>query len=159
MNVISCKPPDWAAGDPVPPCDSEILKSDARMMHPPCMTCHKQMDPYARVLQNFGPIGNYRTVDEVNRAIDPSVTFVANSPLAPQTISGAPAFAQALIAKGIVNGCSVQKITSYAIGSMIRTYDTCEVQDVRTRVDGTISSLLRQVALANFARARAGGMK
>jgi len=159
MNVISCKPPGWASGDPVPPCDSEILKSDARMMNSPCMSCHKQMDPYARVLQNFGPIGNYRTADEANRTIDPSVTFVPNSPLAPQTISGAPAFAQALVAKGIAKGCSVQKIASYAIGSMIRTYDTCEVQDLRSRVDGTITSLLRQVALANFARARAGGMK
>jgi hypothetical protein len=159
MNVISCKPPGWVAGDPVPPCDSEILQSNARMMYQPCTSCHSQMDPYARVLQNFGPIGNYRSVDEANRAIDPSVTFVPSSPLAPETISGAPAFGKALVSNGIVNACSVQKIASYAIGSMIRTYDTCEVERLRTQVDGTVASLFRQVALANFTRARAGGAK
>jgi hypothetical protein len=159
MNVISCKPPGWVAGDPVPPCDSEILQSNARMMYQPCTSCHSQMDPYARVLQNFGPIGNYRSVDEANRAIDPSVTFVPSSPLAPETIAGAPAFGKALVSNGIVNACSVQKIASYAIGSMIRTYDTCEVEKLRTQVDGTVASLFRQVALANFTRARAGGAK
>jgi hypothetical protein len=117
------------------------------------------MDPYSRVLQNFGPIGNYRTADEAGRAIDPSVTFVPNSPLAPQTVTGSTAFSQALVSSGVTNGCSVQKIASYAIGSMIRLYNTCEVADLRTQVDGTITSLFRQVALANFARARAGGMK
>ena len=31
------------------------------MAFEPCRGCHDQIDPYARVLQNFGPIGNYRT--------------------------------------------------------------------------------------------------
>ena len=86
VNVIACKSPDGTTS--LSTCDSEILKSDARMMYQPCKTCHSQMDPYSRVLQNFGPIGNYRTADEAGRAIDPSVTFVPNSPLAPQTVSG-----------------------------------------------------------------------
>jgi hypothetical protein len=36
--------------------DSEITHSDARM-NPAvvCSSCHSQMDPYSRVLQNFGP--------------------------------------------------------------------------------------------------------
>jgi hypothetical protein len=117
------------------------------------------MDPYARVLQSFGPIGNFRAVDEMGRPIDASVTFKPSSPLAPQTASGPTAFSEELVASGVANGCSVQKIASYAIGSMIRTYDTCEIQDLRTKVDGTIASLFRQVALATFTRARKGGTK
>ena len=155
VNVIACKSPDGKTM--LSTCDSEILQSNARMMYQPCMSCHSQMDPYARVLQNFGPIGNYRTVDELGRPIDPSVTFVPNSPLAPQMASGPTAFSQELVASGVGNGCSVQKIASYAIGSMIQIYNTCEVQDLRTKVDGTITSLFRQVALANFTRARTGG--
>jgi len=157
QNVIACKSPDGTTS--LSSCDSEVLKSDARLMYVPCKVCHSQMDPYARVLQNFGPIGNYRTLDEAGRAIDPSVTFVPNSPLEPQSATGAPAFAQELIASTVFDGCSVQKMASYAMGTMIRTYNTCEVQDLRAQTDGTVTSLFRQVALAKFVRARTGGAK
>ena len=54
----------------------------------------------------------------------------------------------------------MQKVASYAIGSMIRTYNTCELNDIRAQQDdGTIGSLFKQVALANFLRARKGGTK
>jgi len=143
--------------------DSEITKSDARMTPGVvCSACHSQMDPYARVLQNFGPIGNYRTVDELNRPVDPSVKFSGTSPLAPQSIAGPTEFAQALIASKAFTGCAVQKMSSYAIGTMIRKYNTCELQDVRAQFDqsdGTATSLFNQIALSNFVRARAGGVK
>jgi hypothetical protein len=156
MNVIGCKSPDGTTS--LSTCDSEILQSDARMMYAPCKTCHAQMDLYSRVLQNFGPIGNYRTTDEVNRAINASVMFTA-PPLAPQTAAGSVAFGQMLASSGVIKDCSVQKMASYAIGSMIRTYNTCEVNDLRTQADGTIGSLFKQVALSNILRARAGGAK
>ena len=69
---------------------------------------------------------------------------------APETICGA---------SGVFDGCSVQKITSYAIGAMIRTYDVCDVDTIRAQTDGTITSLFRQVASAGFLRDRAGGMQ
>jgi hypothetical protein len=156
MNVIACKSPDGTMS--LSTCDSEVLQSDARMMYSPCKTCHASMDPYARVIQNFGPIGNYRTTDEAGRAIDPSYAFT-QPPLAPMTISGSAAFGQALASTGIIKDCSVQKIASYATGSMIRTYNTCEVNDIRTQTDGTVGSLFKQVALANIMRARKGGAK
>ena len=156
MNVIACKSPDGTMS--LSTCDSEVLQSDARMMYAPCKTCHANMDPYARVLQNFGPIGNYRTTDDAGRAIDPTYAFTT-PPLAPMTISGAVAFGQALASTGIIKDCSVQKMTSYAIGTMIRVYNTCEVNDIRTQTDGTIGSLFKQVALASIMRARKGGAK
>ena len=142
--------------------DSEITKSDARLSTPPCNGCHTQMDAYSRVLQHFGPIGNYRTLDEAGRAIDTSFTYSGNSPLAPQTIAGPKELAQALIASGHITGCAVQKMSSYLLGSMIQTYDTCEVNTLRTafdQSDGTLASLFRTVVVANFVRARAGGTK
>ncbi len=156
VNVIGCKSPDGTTS--LSTCDSEILQSDARMMYQPCKTCHAQMDLYSRVLQNFGPIGNYRTTDEAGRAIDPSVTYTA-PPLAPNMVSGSAAFGQLLASSGVIKDCSVQKMTSYAMGNMIRTYNTCEVNDLRAKTDGTIGSLFKQVALASFLRSRAGGMK
>jgi len=156
MNVISCKSPDGTMS--LSTCDSEILQSDARMMYSPCKTCHAQMDPYARVLQNFGPIGNFRTADEANRPIDSSVTFTA-APLAPDMASGSVAFGQLLASSGVIKDCAVQKMTSYALGTSINTYNTCEVNDLRTKTDGTIGSMFKQVAMANILRKRAGGAK
>jgi hypothetical protein len=155
--VINCKSPDGTTT--LSTCDSEVLKSDSRMMFSPCKSCHFQMDPYSRVLLNFGPIGNYRTADEAGRSIDPTATFTPNSPLAPQTITGAQPFAQALAASGVIRGCAVQKVASYAVGDMIRTYNTCELNDLRSQTNGTITSLFKTVTMANFLRARAGGTK
>lgn len=156
LNVIGCKSPDGTTS--LSTCDSEILESDARMMYPPCKTCHAQMDLYSRVLQNFGPIGNYRTTDEANRAINASVTFTA-PPLAPTMVAGSVGFGQLLAQSGVIKDCSVQKVASYALGSMIRTYNTCEVNDLRAQNDGKIGTLFKQVAMANILRARKGGAK
>jgi hypothetical protein len=157
LNVIGCKSPDGMTT--LSTCDSEILQSDARMLYQPCKACHAQIDPYARAIQSFGPIGNYRTTDEAGRAIDATVTFPTGTPLASKTVAGSAAFGQALVDAGIARGCAVQKMASYTIGTMIRSYNTCELKDVRAEVqtDGTIKSLFRNVALANFVRARTGG--
>ena len=159
-NVIACKSPDGT--QTLSACNSEILQSNARIAFQPCETCHSQMDPYARVLQNFGPIGNYRTVDEAGAPIDPTVTFQPISPLAPTagmptTITGVQNFTQALVSSGVIDGCSVQQMASYVIGSAIQKYNTCEIAPIRTQSDGTVKSLFSNVLLANFVRARAGG--
>jgi len=142
--------------------DSEVTKSDARMSTPPCQGCHTQMDPYSRVLQHFGPVGEYRTLDEAGRAIDTAYTFSDPSPLAPQTIAGPKELAQALITSGHLSGCAVQKMASYFIGSMIQTYDTCEIDRLReqfAQTDGTLASLFKTVVIADLFRARSGGTK
>jgi hypothetical protein len=71
--------------------------------------------------------------------------------------TGAQAFAQALTKSGVLRGCAVQKIASYALGDMIRTYNTCELNDIRSQTNGTIASLFKSVATADFLHARAGG--
>jgi hypothetical protein len=159
MAVAACKNPSDPNATPDSTCDSEILKSDARMTYQPCKGCHSQMDPYSRVLQNFGPIGNYRTVDEAGRSIDPSATFVPTSPLAGTTLTGVQALAKAVVSAGVLDGCSVQQMTNYGMGSEIQTYNTCELNTIRAQTDGTIKSLFRNVLLASFMRARTGGTK
>jgi len=142
--------------------DSEVTKSDARLSTSPCNGCHQQMDSYSRVLQHFGPIGNYRMLDEVGRPIDTSYTYVGVSPFAPQTIAGPKELAEALVSTQRLSGCAVQKMTSYMIGTMIQRYDTCEVDTIRAefeKTDRTLSSLFRTVVVADFVRARSGGTK
>jgi len=36
------------------------------------------------------------------------------------------------------NEVAVQKIASYALGNMIGVYDTCQVNDLRGQVDGSL---------------------
>ena len=75
-------------------------------------------------------------------------------------MAGSAAFGQRWRRAASSADCAVQKIASYAIGSMIRKYNTCEVNDIRAQINGgTITSLFSQVALANFLRARTGGAK
>jgi len=139
--------------------DSEVTKSDARLSTQPCQACHTQMDPYSRVLQHFGPIGEYRTLDEAGRAIDTSYTFSNPSPLAPQTVAGPKELAQGLITSGHLSGCAVQKMASYLIGSMIHTYNTCEIETLRqnfAQTDGTLASLFKTILIADIFRARSG---
>jgi len=173
MNVIDCKSPDGT--QTLSSCDSEVLRSDARLAFEPCQSCHVQMDPYARVLQHFDAIGNYRTVDEAGRTIDASATFSAEvsvsvpgdptpisapgSPLAPQMVTGAQGLASALISTRAFEGCAAQQIVSAAIGSQIQSHDTCELEPLRAAEDGTIQSLLVNALLADFVRVRAGGPK
>jgi hypothetical protein len=165
LNVIECKSPDGTMT--LSACNSEEEMSDSRMTFQPCKSCHGQMDPYARALDNFGPIGNYQTATNVETTdagtlptggpIDSTVTFTGDSPLASQTITGAQAFAKALVTSGHFDGCSVQQIASYVLGSQILTYNTCELEPIRAGIDGSVQSLLTNVLLANAMRARAGG--
>ncbi len=160
MNVLACKSPTASASDPpLSACNSEVLLSDARMQFQPCQGCHSQMDPYSRVLLNFGPIGNYRTVDEAGNKIDPTVSFVPTSPFAGQSMTGAPAFAQAMVSSGVFAGCAVQQMTSYAVGSQIGTYNTCELNTLRGQNDGTVKGLFESLLVSDFVRARTGGTK
>ena len=65
--------------------------------------------------------------------------------------------AKALVATGQFDGCSVEQIASYVIGSQITAYNTCEFQPIRAAIDGTVQSLFTEVLTASFMRARAGG--
>lgn len=134
---------------------TEIDKSDYRMSTGQCMGCHSLIDPYARVLENFGPAGQFRTTAD-GRDVVPTGVFTTG-PLANKQLDGPAAFAQAVNEGHLLNACAVQKISSYVIGRMIRASDTCQTQEVHARfekTDGTVSSLFREVATAAFIRSR-----
>jgi len=139
---------------------TEIDKSEYRLHNQPCQSCHSLIDPYARVLESFGAAGDYRTVAD-GVPVDPTADF-SNSPLATPSITGAPAFARKVNDKKLFAQCAVQKMSSYAIGRMIRVNQTCETLDLHDQFeqsDGSISSLFKKVATAAFLRPRSGGVQ
>ena len=104
--------------------------------------------------------GDYRTVAD-GVPVDPTADF-SNSPLATPSITGAPAFARKVNDKKLFTQCAVQKMSSYAIGRMIRINQTCETLDLHDQFeqsDGSISSLFKKVATAAFLRPRSGGVQ
>lgn len=142
--------------------DSEATHSDARLAATKLCadSCHGELDPYGRLLHAFDAAGNFRTVDEVGRAIDTSAVLTARSPLGPMTVAGPVAFAQALVSSKVFSGCAVQRLFEAALDTTVPNRDACQVAELRTRFDqsdGTMAALLHQVAESDFARARAGG--
>jgi len=138
---------------------TEIEKSDYRLNgNPVCLGCHGNIDPYGRVLEGFDPVGNTRTIAD-GIAVDQIADFSRAAPLS-GTINGPVDFAKAIVATHQFTQCAAQMMSSYAIGRMIQTNATCELQAVRKQFeasDGTISALFHQVLTANFARSRLGG--
>jgi len=138
---------------------TEIDKSNYRMnVNQQCKGCHSQIDPFALILEGFDPVGAHRTVAD-GKPVDPTGTF-ALSPSLMGNVTGAPAFAQGIVADSLLTACAAQKISSYAIGRMIRRQATCEVKDVHARFSATdrkVTSLFREVAAASFVRTRIGG--
>jgi hypothetical protein len=139
---------------------TEIMKSDYRMATSPCNSCHKLIDPYARVLESFGPSGQYRTAAD-DLPVDPTFDFT-DTPLPSGPITGPPAFAAAVNHNKLFTQCGVQKVTSYAMGRVIRANQTCQVLDLHDqflRTDQSVSSLFKMVATAHFMRPRSGGIQ
>jgi hypothetical protein len=141
--------------------DSDATRSDARLASSLCATqCHNEIDPYGRLLHAFDAVGNTRSVDEAGRPIDTSATLTASSPVGAVTLSGPVAFANALVSSKAFAGCAVQRLFEQALDGSVQLRNTCQVNDLRAafdQSDGTMASLIRQIAQSDFARARAGG--
>jgi hypothetical protein len=137
---------------------TERDKSNYRMNTGMCAGCHAEIDPYALILENFDPIGAYRTMAD-GVPVDPTGEFTL-SPSLMGPVTGAAPFSQGIVNDQLFTACATQKITSYTIGRAIRARATCQVRDVQARFtagDGTIQSLFREVAVASFVRTRVGG--
>src|SRR5262249_22029719 len=151
---------------------TERDKVQLRKTFPGCGGCHGGIDGYGMLLENYDPIGRYRTTAEDGTAVDPSSTLDL-SPHVRGTVPGPTAFAQRIVDDDVFSASASRKLTSYAIGwdlglgvllngasTTIPTDNTCAVRDINARTEqagGTINALMREIAMATFMRTRAGG--
>jgi hypothetical protein len=80
INVLGTPPPDPPAN--VPPLqekkgdEAKVLTMRERMAehraNPVCASCHSVIDPLGFALENFDPIGRWRTLDETFKPVDAS---------------------------------------------------------------------------------------
>jgi hypothetical protein len=141
---------------------TERAKSDYRRNTAPCSGCHPNFDPYGLALENYDGIGRYRTMDEMNRAIDASVTLPALAGGA--TVNGAIELGAALASGGAFANCVAKNLLNFALAETPRDpvpTNACAVRGISDQfksTDGTFSSLVRGVAVSTTLASRTGGI-
>jgi hypothetical protein len=180
-NEIICAPPTpepptgllqspnvVAALDAAP---TERDKVELRKTFPGCGGCHGGIDGYGMLLENYDPIGRWRTTAD-GLPVDPSSAIML-SPHVAGTIANPRQLAEGIVQDNVFSTCAARKLTSYAIGwdlglgvllpghdNTIAADKTCAVRDIDTRAQqqgGTIKALFKEIAMASFMRSRAGG--
>lgn len=143
--------------------ETERAKSDYRRMTAPCSGCHPNFDPYGLALENYDGIGRYRTVDELNRAIDASVTLPALA--GGGTVNGAVELGAALASGGAFANCVTKNLFNFALAETPANplpTNACAVRNISDQFsassDGTFSSLIRGIAVSSTLASRTGGV-
>jgi hypothetical protein len=137
---------------------SEREKADYRGNTAPCNGCHVGFDPYGLGLEQFDIIGQYRTMDDLGRTIDASVTLPPNAGGA--QVANAAEMAQALANTEAFTTCMAKNLLAYALAEGGASTTSCATQTIVERfatTDGSFASLVMEVAVAEAFGERAAG--
>ena len=93
--------------------------------NPVCAVCHNRMDPIGFGLENFNPIGQWRTED-AGEPIDSSGMLPDGS-----TFQGPAELQKALLSnENVIASAFTQKLLTYALGRDLQYYDMATVRDI-----------------------------
>ena len=132
-NLLGAPPP--APPDEVPGLEQTRLEGTLRermvqhRRNPVCASCHQAMDPLGFALENFSPLGEWRTVDagfpvDAGGAMPDGIT----------TFEGVSGLRRALLDKSdVFISTLTEKLMIYALGRGIEYYDKPAVRDIRRR--------------------------
>jgi hypothetical protein len=122
--------------------------------NPACAACHTQMDALGFGLENYDPIGAWRTKDG-DHDIDPSGTLPGGASFT------SPAELKAILKTrdGEFRRCLAEKLLTYALGRGLEYYDKCAVdtivQNVKANRDTFAALVLEIVNSDAFQKRRA----
>ena len=147
-NLLGAPPP--APPDEVPGLEETRLEGTLRermiqhRRNPVCASCHQAMDPLGFSLENFSPLGEWRTVDagfpvDAGGAMPDGIT----------TFEGVSGLRQALLDKSdVFISTLTEKLLIYALGRGVEYYDKPTVRDIRrqaARRDYRFSALIEGI--------------
>ena len=147
-NLLGAPPP--APPDEVPGLEETRLEGTLRermiqhRRNPVCASCHQAMDPLGFSLENFSPLGEWRTVDagfpvDAGGAMPDGIT----------TFEGVSGLRQALLDKSdVFISTLTEKLLIYALGRGVEHYDKPTVRDIRrqaARRDYRFSALIEGI--------------
>ncbi len=93
--------------------------------NPVCAVCHNRMDPIGFGLENFNPIGQWRTED-AGEPIDSSGMLPDGA-----TFQGPAELQKALLSNSeVIASAFAQKLLTYALGRDLQYYDMATVRDI-----------------------------
>lgn len=137
---------------------SEREKAEYRMETGPCNGCHIGFDPYGLALDQFDIIGQYREVDEMDRPIDASVTLPPNA--GGGMVENAAEMAQVLSQTEAFMTCMSKNLLAYSLaegGASTRSCGTKQIVERFAETDGSFTSLVMEVAVAQAFTERSAG--
>ena len=147
-NLLGAPPP--APPDEVPGLEETRLEGTLRermvqhRRNPVCAACHHAMDPLGFALENFSPLGEWRTVDagfpvDAGGAMPDGIT----------TFEGVSGLRRALLDKSdVFISTLTEKLLIYALGRGVEYYDKPTVRDIRrqaARRDYRFSALIEGI--------------
>lgn len=96
---------------------------------PSCAACHALFDPYGLALEEYDPIGVYRSTYDDGTIVDASVTLPA-SELRPEgaPLEGLAGLASALASDPRLGHCLAEKLLTYGLGRVVGGDDASHLQ-------------------------------
>lgn len=144
---IPTLPPTTATG-------SQRQRLEAHVSSPVCASCHKAMDPYGFVLEQFDAIGALRTLDG-QVPIDTSAKLPDGTPVA-----NVQELQAVMAADPRIANCFARQIATYALGRTLATDDPSllALQTDFSKAGQHVDQALRQVVMSPAFRTRHGGL-
>jgi hypothetical protein len=129
-------PPPPAVVPELPADESKADRSlrEALAQHrtnPVCAGCHARFDTFGLALENYGPVGEGRTVDLGGRPVDTSATLPGG--VEAKGLAGVQAFVKEHREKGFVDGLA-RKLVAYALNRSLQLSDETLVERMEARL-------------------------
>ncbi len=146
-NLLGVPPPAPPAN--VPALEATEAKGTLRQRmethrkNPVCASCHQLMDPLGFAMENFDPLGQWRTSDE-GHPVDTAGTMPDGS-----KFDGVAGLRTALLSKSdVFVETFIEKLLTYALGRGVEYYDAPTVRRIARdagKADNRFSQLIRGV--------------
>ena len=131
-NILGTPPPEAPKDVPAltPETRSATTPRDLLARHTAdaaCATCHRRIDPIGLMLENFGPVGNWReTWPESGKAIDPSSVLPDGT-----QIDDVIDFKSWVVDHiDLFSNCLAQKLMTYATGRVLNHSEKHEIESI-----------------------------
>jgi hypothetical protein len=149
---VPAPPPGATSVMLAPDTASERQKSDARLMHEPCKSCHGQFDPLAYAFEPFDNMGRVQAKDPNGNAVR-SDGWITNPTGMNTSYTGVSDYMTALAADPRVGDCFATKAAEFAWGRAMDATDACMLEDVRARVNAAAKTRGQAPTFADLATA------
>jgi hypothetical protein len=169
-SLLCAEPPKPPPGVPQLDSDAEDTSAlnvrqrlDRHRVDPGCAACHSLFDPYGLALEEFGPIGLYRSSYEDGTPVD-ATTILPASAAHPDgvAVEGLPGLARAVAEDPRFGRCLATTLLNYGLGRAIAPTDEPHLQ---AALDGwlaegqtpSIRRLIHALVATDAFRRRRGG--